>query len=920
MENIINFEKITTPEDDVVYSVDLYNSDYDDEYPVTNYQTNSYNTTQIAPVGGAKMATQNYTPAYMPGMQIATDSTKNKLEDMTLVIDTHVPFGNFNKAPGLYLIEQKINRTNEIGEDACAGTINRQKYTQNYKAKLIAELFFSHVIEFDDFYLSDILHRDASGAIVTSECKISKEACINKDIRKELELQGITCFDVSTNEKTVSNCIYPILKRKASNGYELPKFSGFADVNSKYCFVSVETCIRNNIPTTIPFFFDTEPKLLPDQINSRFIALSQEHKNQQIFIFLNLLRIMGLICTPLYEAKILMRKLSIIQGNAEDIALYIQIYNREYSFEDAISINEPLSRLFSVFEEQKDCVVLLTDEKDITKKKAENGVVNIKSLRKTFIKQAELSPTFSIIPAIISYRLSQYISGKEAVIFNAEKLRDGVNTSDGDTVKILYEVDKVIVNWFIEYHSLAIKALSNDYNKFLNSDIDFTYSQTKEAFAAIMTVFYVLQKSIVCNESNAFFESLKMQDFIIEMLQNSEKINNYNSAVNEFVELLNNKIISEEYDFICNSELYQNREDTGKPLIYTTKETVLVPDDVMINLVEQLHQTVSDCILRKYLSEAKILVNNENLKYKTTIYGSIKERVTLTAIRVSIISKEAYSHLKGNECNYEYSNNSNGIMIGTDWNNKPVYWSINHDDLSARHLLIIGATGQGKSFAINHIAKQLYENGHTVVYVNYKQQDVKAELSKHGFGREYFKKNVVDFKIDNINTGVLKIPSIFSENRGKIIAFTAESYSEEIEIFLSNIYKYVSNTQELNIFLIIDEVQCLEFKKNTALYNIMSMGRGVGISLISSFHSFREMKKSQTDLLCQAPVKLIFKMANDYDTEKVAKTECIKPYCLFEKYIMGLKKKQCIMVGTLENSYCEIEPSCFTKLTIPTIE
>lgn len=125
--------------------------------------------------------------------------------------------------------------------------------------------------------------------------------------------------------------------------------------------------------------------------------------------------------------------------------------------------------------------------------------------------------------------------------------------------------------------------------------------------------------------------------------------------------------------------------------------------------------------------------------------------------------------------------------------------------------------------------------------------------------------------------------------------------------------------EELEIFLVIDEVHELNYAKGSPLYLIMEMGRRNGISLISIFQGPHQTKPKQYSMMNQSDIKLIFKLTDHKDAEDVAKSDALKPPGKFIEKIRKLAKHHCLVIGNLEDSDGELENDRFVEVAVPEI-
>lgn len=157
------------------------------------------------------------------------------------------------------------------------------------------------------------------------------------------------------------------------------------------------------------------------------------------------------------------------------------------------------------------------------------------------------------------------------------------------------------------------------------------------------------------------------------------------------------------------------------------------------------------------------------------------------------------------------------------------------------------------------------------------------------------------------------------QEENSILLFETETYSDEVESFLTLLYETILAREELEIFLVIDEVHELNYAKGSPLYLIMEMGRRNGISLISIFQGPHQTKPKQYSMMNQSDIKLIFKLTDRKDAEDVAKSDELKPPGKFIEKIRKLAKHHCLVIGNLEDSDGELENDRFVEVTVPEI-
>ena len=142
------------------------------------------------------------------------------------------------------------------------------------------------------------------------------------------------------------------------------------------------------------------------------------------------------------------------------------------------------------------------------------------------------------------------------------------------------------------------------------------------------------------------------------------------------------------------------------------------------------------------------------------------------------------------------------------------------------------------------------------------------------------------------------------QEENSILLFETETYSDEVESFLTLLYETILAREELEIF---------------PLYLIMEMGRRNGISLISIFQGPHQTKPKQYSMMNQSDIKLIFKLTDHKDAEDVAKSDALKPPGKFIEKIRKLAKHHCLVIGNLEDSDGELENDRFVEVAVPEI-
>lgn len=194
-------------------------------------------------------------------------------------------------------------------------------------------------------------------------------------------------------------------------------------------------------------------------------------------------------------------------------------------------------------------------------------------------------------------------------------------------------------------------------------------------------------------------------------------------------------------------------------------------------------------------------------------------------------------------------------------------------------------------------------------------------LEKSGIDKAFQDKKICRVDIESVIENHLKLENALElmVEEKQILLFEKNKYDSDIEEFLTLLYDTVTENATLSIFLIIDEVHELDYKKGSPLYHIMEKGRGNGISLISIFQGSHETKPKQYSMMNQADIRLIFKLSDKDDAKSVTESNGLKLPGKFVEKIGGLRKRHCLVIGSLEDDEGELLNDRFIRVTIPDI-
>ena len=320
---------------------------------------------------------------------------------------------------------------------------------------------------------------------------------------------------------------------------------------------------------------------------------------------------------------------------------------------------------------------------------------------------------------------------------------------------------------------------------------------------------------------------VEMQEYLFTVIQESERSYNGGSIAEEFQEKLNAMLVNRELELVENSCLNQCYGTSGTvPILYHDENWLYFPSETFEYLASKV--TLANCVgnVRKALKEKGWLRMSENMTYKATLYDTrYNGKVNVTAVSDTILSDAAAQMQLGGMFNFTpYSAEDAGkrILLGKDEKDRNVYWSIQHEDLINRHMLVNGTSGSGKTTAVNQIVKELFRQGHHIVYLDFSHSCTPKQLASHGIEETFQKDNILRSRLESVLENPEELTSALEivQEENSILLFETETYSDEVESFLTLLYKTISAREELEIFLVIDEVHELNYAKGSPLYHI----------------------------------------------------------------------------------------------------
>lgn len=752
---------------------------------------------------------------------------------------------------------------------------------------------------------------------------VDKEDCISNRLVGILKQNGICCFNTDFSQKKISEYLYKLVLAKSGNEvYDLPEYSSFNELDGKYCFVTREYCEENNYPfvTYKNFEMSLDKSINFEMAEQAFLLLAGNHNSTEQFLLLNMIRIVGLLSNPLYRCGLKFDRIVFIRGDSEKISRYLQIYERDYEILRPYSVNVRTEKLEEYFEDERDNVVMLEDKSIDSVYLKKNGIQAIEYLGNMIFEHRNSSYTdYNFLTVVFSERLGQLMQSDKALVLNYTDFKPKNEVRRNEFFAPLYYLDRLIIDRicsnFDDYRSCVLQ----NYNKY--SGIAEKFGVDRNIFALLLLAYHEILRQY--RNIGKLVTEEQMCAYVAEILKKSDKTYNGGSIADEFKNKINSMLINCELELVENSALNNCYGSTGSvPVVFNDDKWLYITSETFGYIASKITLANNPNAVRKALLEKGCLKASENMTYKVTLYDSqYSGKLNVTAVSYGILSDEAAGMQKGGMFNYTPcvdNDETDRILIGTDEKGRSVYWSIGHNDLGNGHMLVNGISGMGKSMAVNLIIKKLLKKNKNIVYVDFSRSATPERLEKSGIDKEYQDKNILRIDIEQVleNHSELENALDFMAKDKKILLFESKKYSRDVEDFLMLLYDTVTENSTMSIFLVIDEVHELEYKKGSPFYQIMEKVRGNGISLISIFQGPHETMPKQYSMMNQADVRLIFNLSDQNDAKSVAEADGLKPPGKFVEKIRNLKKRHCLVIGRLEDDRNELTNNRFIEVEI----
>lgn len=334
-----------------------------------------------------------------------------------------------------------------------------------------------------------------------------------------------------------------------------------------------------------------------------------------------------------------------------------------------------------------------------------------------------------------------------------------------------------------------------------------------------------LQK--INNESSEFRSKFYRNFFIQILLSNEQKwvTNNiWDEKGFDRIEDIKDKLLNDEYDIVFGLEdyigigsLFSFKKESHHSDIYMegNKQVIELPEEYaysgLINPIKEIHHKIqsdnTDIHAETLLSNMDIRdikINNailddvnedvemqddDNLDDIDEIKDELTEEGSLENVEAPLDEEhdsEGENELTEEDDEHSYNNSHIRALIGTQkgYSHK-VYWEFGHPKLSNRHMLIQGKSGQGKTYFIQRMLKELSNQGIPSIIIDYTDGFKKSKLE------DSFKESLGD-KLEQHLVYSNKFPlNPFKRN---LIELDDDEYAPENDVLIASRFKSVVNS------------------------------------------------------------------------------------------------------------------------------
>lgn len=796
-----------------------------------------------------------------------------------------------------------------------------KKNVEKYEYAVLGGFFIESAIRFGDIICLEVIYRVNLQERETAEFQISYSDYVEARIERDFKENGVMRISPEIPKSKREGYLQEAIRICLQDGGEIPHQQGFNLWNGKTVFASFDFYQANGLPCVVERRFVPDCALSFNEVGRKFVNAAKMHSDPELYLTFSALRLSGVLTSSLDKLGIRTPKLVFVKGDAASLAKYFQVYDRGYMTQKAKDINVKSQQFAANFEGVRDDVILFKDRSNLSNHMKQHGTDNIRLLEEWMTDSPE---TNQYLTVVFSERLAQEVDAERAIIVDASNFK--TQLSDQAVTEVLYDFDRKIVNRICSEPEDLMQKIETAYSNFLrNMQWEGVTVDSSRAFLALLLALVSLVLSEYYPNLRAYYDTQKLQKYIASLVAASEKSCSGGSQVKEFELVMNQMIQNGELDLLLHHPLNNGgRSRDGIPPVFVDRTYLYFTNPAFEAVAHHMQLAPTACAVRKSLDDVDLLKPSDELQVKVTLFDHIysgKQKVT--AVRRSLLSEESLGKLQGGVYNYDCCEDADGsrILIGSNEQGKAVFISPKHPEQKNQHILVIGDSGSGKSTEGNMLARAKYESGENLIYVDYSNSNSKSKMLTHGFDEAYYAAHIEEIEVSsNIDCDELQMHLGKMKESHKILIFRFKTYGEYVEDFLLQLYQLIVDDSEMTVTLLIDEVHELEYEKGSALCHIMEKGRGNGISLIAILQAPHELKSMQLSRLNQASVKLIFGLNDRSDAEACLNKMSLKPLSKFAETISELKRRECLLVGELEDADGVICTKRYTKVTIPLLK
>lgn len=855
---------------------------------------------------------------YSPGMQFSINELGGTLDIPEYVTDIAYPTNLFPQAPVLIAVESKNSIDQEAGKDAVGEDIKRSKKSTKIKTQIVARMYISEVVRFEEHYHVSGIYRTLQNQIINFDFIFD----INKyrdNFRQAFIDNKVDCFNDKLNAKDISRYLKILLERKSIQGVSPDKPGFFACDNLLY-FASVELCEYYHLPKKINKHFKLYPTFMPDIITENFVDSVKRHEDNLLYMLLNIVRISGIYSSLFNTINTSFCKIVVIRGDYNKISPYLQVYGRMIEKEKELSVNMKSEKAIELMSGYKDDVFLLNDDKNDSNYKHKNGEETIRKIAERiagYNPDADLEEIkkYPYVTCVISDRLGSALDGNSVMMIDASALTRSLAITSPE-VEVMHRFDEYMIRHILTYWMFATHM--STYLKSLREKKKFRYSSSNHVYAICMEVYHYINNRIKEYSEEVITED-EMSDYIEKIIRNSEEIDNFNTIEKEFIHVLNEAILSDntdkKFELVYHSKLSGCYGETGDyPVIYRVGDKLYIPDKEFDILVSRMNITNNDCHLRKTLYEKGLLYSNENLKTKVRLFGKRHSGdIRLTVLSDTVLSEQAKKATVGGNQNYTpciFSGEQ--IFLGYDKNRNKV--GLKYGNHISTGLTIVGKNTSWTSTLADLIALQLAGKNKIIFFIDEKGYTIVNNMRDYGFDEEVIEERV--YETNNLNeiTFDEDIQEIYIENDDRKIFSLHGDDIEELLIYFLEAKKKVS---EKEIILVLHTAGAFERKVSSPFYKLMKDMIKLNIIVIAVYQGAGELRGRNHDIVNKSDIKMIFNEGNAEFAEQIAKQNYLKPYSEFGELIFKQAKEQFILTGILEDDEGNESNGRFIQLKLP---